>query len=153
MSTKTPPFWEKMAEKMEVKVAIPPSEKLHFWATHCRFSFFACATIKSYKTITINCYPKSDYSYLYKTQMYGQWFKLPWIKRKQRTKMNKTFHSVLLRNVIFFRVGRQLWPPFSQAFFPKLGMFLCSLDWKFPEFSKTHPTFVCSPFLGGAIGI
>ena len=64
----------------------------------------------------------------------------------------KKIHSVLLGNVIFRGGGRQLWPPFSQPFFSKMGMFLCSLDWKFPKFSKTHPTFVCSPFLGGAMG-
>ena len=28
-------------------------------------------------------------------------------------------------------------------------MFLCSFESKFPEFSKTHPSFVCSPFAGG----
>ena len=42
---------------------------------------------------------------------------------------------------------------FISHFFPKMGMFLCSLDWKFPEFFKTHPTFVCCPSAGGVMGI
>ena len=35
----------------------------------------------------------------------------------------------------------------SQAFLGKNTKFLCSLDWKFPEFFKTHPTLICSSFL------
>ena len=31
--------------------------------------------------------------------------------------------------------------------FDKNEVFLCSSDWKFPEFFKTHPTFVISPVL------
>ncbi len=34
----------------EGQSCLPPSKKLHFRATHCRFSSFACAKIKSYKT-------------------------------------------------------------------------------------------------------
>ena len=44
---------------------LPPSEKLHFQATHSRFSSFACATIKSYKILTINLYSKPDYLIFY----------------------------------------------------------------------------------------
>ena len=47
----------------------------------------------------------------------------------------------------FLRGSRQLWPHCSQPFFPKKVMFLCSFDRKFPEFSKTHPTFVSSTLL------
>ena len=42
-----------MAEKIEVKVA------------YCVFSSLACATIKSYKTLTINLYSKPYYLIFY----------------------------------------------------------------------------------------
>ena len=36
---------------------------------------------------------------------------------------------------------------YLKALLGKNTKFLCSLDWKFPEFFKTHPTFICSSFL------
>ena len=36
---------------------------------------------------------------------------------------------------------------FLGRFFDKNEEFLCSSDGKFPEFFKTHPTFVISPIL------
>ena len=36
---------------------------------------------------------------------------------------------------------------FLSCFFCKNGNFLCSLERKFPDFFKTHPTFVFSPIL------
>ena len=47
-------------------------------------------------------------------------------------------------NAFFCEEGCQLWAFISQVFFGKNTKFLCSLDWKFPEFFKTHPTFICS---------
>ena len=44
-----------------------------------------------------------------------------------------------------FRGGWHLWTPFSQPFFDKTNMFLCSLERKFPGKFKTHPTFISSP--------
>ena len=46
-------FWEKMAEKIKVKVAYPPSRILDFLSTHCRFSSFACAKIKAITHVII----------------------------------------------------------------------------------------------------
>ena len=40
-----------------------------------------------------------------------------------------------------FKEGRHLLPYFSQPFFNKIIMFLCSLKRKSPELFKTHPTF------------
>ena len=47
----------------------------------------------------------------------------------------------------FCKGGRHIWPHFSQAFSGKDEEFLWSSDRKFPEFFKTHPTFVSSPLL------
>ena len=55
----------------------------------------------------------------------------------------KIFHEFRLGSA-FYGQGSQLWAFISQTFFGKNIKFLCSLDWKFPEFSKTHPTFICS---------
>ena len=43
--------------------------------------------------------------------------------------------------------GNHVWPRFYQLFYHQNGEFLCSLERKFPEFFKTHPTFVFSPLL------
>ena len=53
-------------------------------------------------------------------------------------------------DAIFYDEGSQLWAFITQAFFYKNAKFLCSLDWKFPEFFKTHPTFICSSFLSAS---
>ena len=47
----------------------------------------------------------------------------------------------------FSQGGRHLWPHFSQSFSDKNEEFLCSSERKFPEFCKTHPTFVSRPLL------
>ena len=47
----------------------------------------------------------------------------------------------------FYDEGSQLWAFLSQAILGKNTKFLCSLDRKFPEFFKTHPTFICSLFM------
>ena len=47
----------------------------------------------------------------------------------------------------FLKGGRHLWTHFSQSFSDKNEEFLCSSERKFPEFCKTHPTFVSSPLL------
>ena len=47
----------------------------------------------------------------------------------------------------FLKGGRHLWPHFSQSFSDKNEEFLCSSERKFPEFCKTHPTFVSRPLL------
>ena len=54
-------------------------------------------------------------------------------------------------NAIFSREGSHVWPQFSQLFFNKIGEFLCLLERKFPEFSKTLPTFVFCPILSGSL--
>ena len=55
--------------------------------------------------------------------------------------MNLQGNPILSRGVgMFNRV-------FLNCFFTKIGEFLCSLEWKFPEFYKTHPTFVFGPLL------
>ena len=46
-------------------------------------------------------------------------------------------------NAIFYDKGSQLWALISQAILGKNKKFLCSLDWKFSEFFKTHLTFIC----------
>ena len=48
---------------------------------------------------------------------------------------------------LFYGDGSQLGGLISQAFLGENTKFLCSLDWNFPEFFKTHPTFICSSFL------
>ena len=53
-------------------------------------------------------------------------------------------------DAIFYDEGSQLWAFITQAFLYKNAKFLCSLDWKFPEFFKTHPTFICSSFLSAS---
>ena len=47
----------------------------------------------------------------------------------------------------FLKGGWRLWPHFSQTFSDKNEEFLCSSERKFPEFFKTHPTFVSRPLL------
>ena len=42
----------------------------------------------------------------------------------------------------FFWRGRYLWTHFSQLFLDQIKIFLCSLDRKFPELCKNHPTFI-----------
>ena len=54
---------------------------------------------------------------------------------------------------LFFGEGSQLWAFISQSFLDKNTKFLCSLDWKFPEFFKTHPTFIFRPFPRPVMGI
>ena len=55
--------------------------------------------------------------------------------------------QILKKVPIFFRGGSHIWPRFSRVFFLKNVEFLCSLERKFPEFFKTHPTFVFSSLL------
>ena len=50
------------------------------------------------------------------------------------------------KDAIFYGEGSQLWALISQWFFYQNSKFQCSLDWKFPEFFKTHPTFIFRPF-------
>ena len=47
----------------------------------------------------------------------------------------------------YFMMSSRLWAFITQALLAKNTKFLCPLDWKFPEFFKTHPTFICSSFL------
>ena len=47
----------------------------------------------------------------------------------------------------YFEGGSHVWPYFSLTVFHKNGEFLCSLERKKPELSKTHPTFVFRPLL------
>ncbi len=41
----------------------------------------------------------------------------------------------------------------SQVILGKNTKFLCLLHWKFPEFFKTHPTFICSSILKASSSI
>ena len=61
----------------------------------------------------------------------------------KETIFSKIFQEFRLGSA-FYGEGSQLWAVISQTFLGKNTKFLCSLDWKFPEFFKTHPTFVCS---------
>ena len=49
--------------------------------------------------------------------------------------------------------GSQLWAFISQSFLDKNTKFLCSLDWKFAEFFKTHQTFIFRPLPRPVMGI
>ena len=53
----------------------------------------------------------------------------------------------MIHNHAFSQGGWRLWPHFSQTFSDKNEEFLCSSERKFPEFCKTHPTFVSRPLL------
>ena len=46
------------------------------------------------------------------------------------------------QSCLFSRGVKHLWPHFSQSFSDKNEEFLCSSERKFPEFSKTPPTFI-----------
>ena len=66
------------------------------------------------------------------TQMLRMWVKKPF----QKFRLGSAFYGEgRLRAFI------------SLTFLGKITKFLCSLEWKFPEFFKTHPTFICSSFL------
>ena len=54
---------------------------------------------------------------------------------------------------LFYGEGSQLWAFISQSFLDKNTKFLCSLDWKFPEFFKTPPTFIFRPLPRPVMGI
>ena len=66
-----------------------------------------------------------------------------------RVKLNfwSVYLFILLLKCIICDEGSQLWPFMSQAFFGTKIKFLCSLDWEFPEFFKTHLTFICRSLL------
>ena len=68
------------------------------------------------------------------TQMLRMWVKKPFLKQIQKFRLGSAFYGE----------GSQLWAFISQTFLGKITKFLCSLEWKFPEFFKTHPTFICS---------
>ena len=51
----------------------------------------------------------------------------------------------------FLRKGCQLWTQISQLLIGQIEKFWCLSDREFPEFFKTHPTFVPSPFQSGVI--
>ena len=62
------------------------------------------------------------------TQMLRMWVKKPF----QKFRLGSAFYGEgRLRAFI------------SLTFLGKITKFLCSLEWKFPEFFKTHPTFIC----------
>ena len=67
------------------------------------------------------------------TQIYNSWF--------------------FCSNAIFYCESDQLWAFISQSFWGKNTKFLFSLDWKFPEFFKTHPTFIFRPLPRPVMGI
>ena len=54
-------------------------------------------------------------------------------------------HAQIMVIFVLCSKGRHLWTPFSQSFFDKTNMFLCSLERKFPGNLKTHPTLISSP--------
>ena len=56
-------------------------------------------------------------------------------------------YKVISDNAYIGGRGSHVWHCFSQLFFHNNGELLCSLERKFPEFFKTHPTFLCSPLL------
>ena len=89
-----------------------------------------------------------------KTQ--AQWLRLsdrdsePGLTLKSR-RPNLIFHwngskrsrsLVWSKSMPFLKGGRHLWTHFSQSFSDKNEEFLCSSERKFPEFSKTPPTFL-----------
>ena len=113
-------FYEKMAAKIWVKNAYPPLKNHISEQNTVDFAFVSgCCWQMGFLLIL----------YLHKRKLFGQWFEISLIKRNQRTKTIKTFYSVSLRKF------------FSQ----KVDFLGCSLERKFPEISKTLPTFVCSP--------
>ena len=61
--------------------------------------------------------------------------------------MEKKYFQEFSLGSIFYGEASQLWAFISQAFFGKNTKFLCSLDWEFPEFFKTHLTFICRSLL------
>ena len=46
----------------------------------------------------------------------------------------------------FLRKGCQLWTQISQLLIGQIEKFWCLSDREFPEFFKTHPTFLPNPF-------
>ena len=140
MSTKTPWFCKNMAEKNEFKVAYSTLKKLQIQVTHCRCPTTACNTIIC--RVSVMCFVFTFYKKLIPMPWWRPALNQLFIKRKHLR--DTIFYMVLRRNAVFFRGGRQLWPCFSLPIFDKIKMFLCPLDWKFPELFKTYPTFIPS---------
>ena len=67
--------------------------------------------------------------------------------RKMRSDMATHPWNNRSPEIILFWGGSHVWPYFSLTVFHKNGEFLCSLERKKPELSKTHPTFVFRPLL------
>ena len=59
------------------------------------------------------------------------------------------FHPFKIQE--FLWKGCQLWTQISQLLIGQIEKFLCLSDREFPEFFKTHPTFVPSHFQSGVI--
>ena len=55
--------------------------------------------------------------------------------------------------VMIFSQGRQLEALISHAFFGKILKFLCTQDWKFPEFFKNRPTSYSNSTQGPSVTI
>ena len=143
MSTKTPNFWEKLAEKSKVKHSYPPLKNGMIWShplnSSSAHNFMKCGLIIS-MWFSIKLY---------------HWFCVLWqycIVSTSAIKISCSYKQRLnlqgdLKFCHFSGGGSHVWPCFSQPFFHKNGEFLCSLERKFPEFSKTHPTFFLSLLL------
>ena len=91
---------------------------------------------------------KNSRNFLSNENSYFLW-KNGWEKRGQRwlPPLKKLENFRIWVFGFFFWGGSHLWPCFSRPFFHINWEFLCSLDRKFPEFFKTHPTFVFSSLL------
>ena len=145
MSTKTPHFCEKMAEKYEVKHDYPHFLKSIIWG-HPVNSSSACNSMKFQSIIPLWFLLNFviDFVYWYNIALVILFFL---ICDQNFIKGRGLICRVTSDNAIFSRGGSHVWPQFSQLFFNKIGEFLCSLERKFPEFSKTLPTFVLSKIL------
>ena len=121
--------------------------------------------INSYKTelvhnhqpliVPVGISVKSQEYFLVKNYILSNFCFLGW-KRKGLDYESDTFlwgYFQECRLALFYGEGSQLWDLISQVFVAKNTKFLCSIDWKFPEFFKTHPTFICSSFLGASRSI
>ena len=69
-----------------------------------------------------------------------------------RHKLNFKTNDFMAEMQYFIVRAANFEPLNLSTFLGKNTKFLCPLDWKFPEFFKTHPTFICRPLLRPVMG-
>ena len=130
---------KKQLRKNKVKHAYPPWKNDIIWGYPVNSSF-ACNSMKILiDNIILITIDREHHATSYHRSV--------WVQRCTFLSSYTAMGKGGIYNFIFSRGGRDVWPCFSQLFFHKNVESLCSSDRKFPEFFKTHKTFVFSSLL------